>query len=106
MDERARRVVMNEAVFRQVNEALSFFQNPEPSLDLVCECGRTACAERISMSRGEYEQMRGDPTLFAVLKGHEIRGLESVVQKRNGYDVVQKHPMTHRLAEETDPRSD
>jgi hypothetical protein len=106
MDERARRLVLNEAVFRQANEALVGFQNPELSLDLMCECGRADCVEKVEMSRSEYERLRADPTLFAVVRGHEIAEVESVVETRAGYDVVQKHPETHDLAEETDPRSD
>jgi hypothetical protein len=106
MDERARRLVLNEAVFRQANEALVGFQNPEQSLDLMCECGRADCVEKVEMSRSEYERLRADATLFAVVRGHEIAEVESVVETRAGYDVVQKHPETHDLAEETDPRSD
>ena len=106
MDERARRLLLNEAVFRQANEALVWFQNPEQSLDLMCECGRADCVEKVEMSRSEYERLRADPTLFAVVSGHEIAEVESVVETRAGYDIVQKHPETHDLAEETDPRSD
>ena len=106
MDERARRLVLNEAVFRQANEALVGFQNPEQALDLMCECGRADCVAKIEMSRSEYERLRADTTLFAVVRGHEIAEVESVVETRAGYDVVQKHPETHDLAEETDPRSD
>jgi hypothetical protein len=106
MDERERRVVLNEAVFRQANEALVWFQDSETALDLMCECGRADCVAKIEMSRSEYERLRADPTLFAVVRGHEIAGFERVVEAREGYDVVQKHLETHDLAEETDPRSD
>jgi hypothetical protein len=105
MDERARRVVLNEAVFRQANEALVWFQNSESTLDLMCECGRADCVAKIEMSRSEYEQLRADPTLFAVVRGHEISGVERVVEAREGYDVVEKHLETHDLAEDTHPRS-
>jgi hypothetical protein len=106
MDEGARRVVLNEAVFRQANEALVWFQDSEPALDLMCECGRPDCVAKVEMSRSEYERLRADPSLFAVVRGHEIAGFERIVEAREGYDVVQKHPETHDLAKETDPRSD
>jgi hypothetical protein len=105
MDERARRLLLNEAVFRTANEAMVWFQNAELKLDLMCECGRADCVAKVEMSRSEYEQLRADPTLFAVVRGHEIADVERVVEAREGYDVVQKHPETHDLAEETDPRS-
>jgi hypothetical protein len=106
MDERNRRVALNEAVFRQANEALVSLQNPELPLDLLCECGRRDCVDKIEMNRPEYEQLRADPTLFAVVRGHEVQGVEDVVELADGYDVVQKRPETHELVRETDPRSD
>jgi hypothetical protein len=106
MDERERRVVMNEAVFRQANESLVAFQTTDVALDLLCECGRADCVEKIEMGRSEYEHLRADPTQFAVTRGHEVAGVESVVEQRNGYDIVKKHLPSHELAEETDPRTD
>jgi hypothetical protein len=106
MDERERRVVLNEAVFRQANESLVSLQNPDLPLDLMCECGRADCVNKIEMMRSEYEQLRADPTQFAVVRGHEVHGVEDVVELRDGYDVVQKRPETHVLARETDPRAD
>ena len=105
MDNRAPRVALNEAVFRQANESLVSLQSPELPLDLMCECGRRDCIEKIEMNRFEYEQLRADPTLFAVVRGHEVQGLEDVVELGDGYDVVQKRPETHELVRETDPRS-
>jgi hypothetical protein len=106
MDERARRIALNEAVFRQANESLVSLQNPELPLDLMCECGRPDCVDKIEMNRPEYEKLRADPTLFAVVRGHEVQGLEYVVELRDGYDVVKKNPEAYELTRETDPRSD
>jgi hypothetical protein len=105
MDERTRRVALNEAVFRQANESLVSLQSPELPLDLMCECGRGDCVDKIEMNRSEYEHLRADPTLFAVVRGHEVQGLEDVVVFGDGYDVVQKRPEAHELVRETDPRS-
>jgi hypothetical protein len=105
MDDRERRVLLNEAVFRQANDAVAWLKSTDEVLDLMCECGRPDCAATIEMSRSEYERLRADPTLFAVVSGHEIAGFERVIEAREGYDVVQKHPETHDLAEQTDPRS-
>jgi hypothetical protein len=106
---REERIGMNEAVFRDVNERIqdvanSFEMTSEP-LDLICECGDASCVERISLSRGEYEQMRSDPQLFAVSPGHVVPDVEKVVANRPGYDVVRKYKgITAEIAQKTDPR--
>jgi hypothetical protein len=108
--ERAERIGLNEAVFREVNERISdlagqFGLDQEP-LDLVCECGDPACVERISISRDAYEQLRSDPTHFAVFPGHEQPDVESVVERNGPYDVVRKHEGgPAEVARGTDPRS-
>ena len=100
---------MNEAVFREVNErvndlAHSFDLQHRP-LDLVCECGDGTCTQQIGVPAQEYEELRADPTLFAVFPGHEAPEVERVVERREGYDVVRKHAgEPARLAQRTDPR--
>ncbi|HSL64214.1 MAG TPA: hypothetical protein VK874_06095 [Gaiellaceae bacterium] len=94
MDERARRVGLNEALFREVNERIrdvseSFVSAPQ-ELSIVCECGHLDCAEQISIPVGEYERVRAQPTTFAVLPGHVIPDLEDVVETTDGYVVVRK----------------
>jgi hypothetical protein len=108
-DERTRRVGMNEAVFREVNERLEElageFGVRDERLELICECGNLSCADRIRMSAEEYEELRRDPTRFAIVPGHEIAEVESVVAHREGYSVVRKLPGTPAaVAEDTNPR--
>ena len=108
---REERIGMNEAVFRDVNEriqdvATAFDLTSEP-LDLICECGDASCVQRISISRDEYEQMRADPHLFAIAPGHEAPGVEDVVDRRTGYDIVRKRDGAPAdIAENTDPRGE
>ena len=110
MDEqRKRRIGLNEAVFRDVNEriedAADSLQLGEVTLSLVCECGDVACVQHITLRRAEYEEVRASPTQFAVYPGHEIPELEDVVEKRDGYDIIRKRDdATAEVAEETDPR--
>jgi hypothetical protein len=110
MEERKRRIGLNEAVFRQVNESLQSlnegFGTITDTMVLICECGDPACADQIEMSVREYEQVRADPALFAVTPGHETVEVEGVVRKGAGYDVVRKNAgLPSRVAEATDPRS-
>ena len=95
MDERARRVGENEAVYRAVNERIrglneSFGPGSEP-LRIICECGDLTCADRLEVPPAEYERVRADPTLFFVVDGHEIPDLEDVVERADGYTLVCKH---------------
>jgi len=108
--ERARRIGLNEALFRQVNEELeeladTFRPHSEP-LELICECGNLECAERIRLDRSEYQRLRSDALLFAVAHGHELPDVEEIVERHPGYDVVRKQDAeARRVAEQTDPRS-
>jgi hypothetical protein len=109
MDERELRVGLNEAVYRQVNERLQdlneAFATVTDTMKIVCECGSGTCTEEISLTPVEYEQLRADPHLFAVVRGHEVPEVESVVDKRETYDIVKKdHGSPKRIAEFTDPR--
>ncbi len=109
MNERDRRIGLNEAVFRQVNEQITDladrFELGDRELDLICECGDAGCVERIVMPASEYEAIRADATQFAVYPGHEQPDVESVVAKGKAYNVVQKHAgEPAELARQTDPR--
>ena len=111
MDERERRVGLNEAVFREVNERLKdlnrAFTAVTDTMDLVCECADTTCAAHITMPPDEYEAIRAEPTHFAVVVGHVVEGdSERVVAHRGGYDVVEKLGEAAEVAEQTDPNSD
>jgi hypothetical protein len=108
--ERERRLGLNEAVFREVNERIedaaeSFGVEDQP-LSLVCECGDPTCVAQISMTRSAYEELRTDPTHFAVASGHEIAGVDELIERRKGYDVIRKSEgAPAEAARETDPRS-
>jgi hypothetical protein len=110
VDERQRRIGQNEALFRKVNErlndlgdALSAFSGV---LAIVCECGNLNCAEMLSITPHDYEQLRSEPTWFAVAPGHEVAAVETVVTRHDGYDIVEKRAgAPAEVAEETDPRS-
>ena len=109
MDERKRRIGLNEAVFREANERIEelnqTFATLTDQLVLVCECGHADCTEKISMSAAEYEELRADSAHFAIVHGHEIPDVEQVVDEREGYDVVRKDDgVARRIAEVTDPR--
>ena len=109
MGSREERIGLNEAVFREVNERIEDlaegFGLVSQPLDLVCECGDGSCLQRITMTHAEYEELRSDSHRFAVYPGHESPDLEQVVDRREGYDIVQKEEgIPEQIAERTDPR--
>jgi hypothetical protein len=109
-DERARRVGLNEAIFRQVNEQIRDlnrdFGTTEDTMNVICECGNADCAERLDVRVQEYERVRSDSRHYVIARGHDIPSVEHVVEQGEGYDVVQKDEgEAAELSKELDPRS-
>jgi hypothetical protein len=58
------------------------------------------------MSRPEFESLRSESHQFAVYPGHAAPDVETVVARRDGYDIVKKDEGVPRvIAEQTDPRA-
>jgi hypothetical protein len=106
MDAQGRqRVAMNETTFRKVNEGMEAGQEPPGLLTFLCECGRLGCNRLIELTQSEYEAVRADSTTFAIIEGHEIEGVEDVVERHERYAVVRKRGTPEEeVAENTDPR--
>lgn len=108
--ERARRVVHNEALFRQVNETIEDLNEGMGELTgdfaVVCECGELACMEQILVEKAAYERARSNPVWFLVKPGHELPDVEHVVRTGEGYVMVEKDPPEAKaFATDTDPRA-
>lgn len=109
-DDRARRVGLNEAIFRQVNEQIRDINRDlaedESTMTVICECGNADCAERLEIGVAAYEQVRSDARLYVIAHGHEIPAVEQVIEEADGYDVVQKDEgVPAELSRKLDPRS-
>jgi hypothetical protein len=110
IEQHKKRVVENEILFRDVNERLKGvsegFGDVLPEFEIICECGNAVCTNRISMTLGDYEQLRSAGTHFAIRRGHESLDIETIVEDRGGYLVVEKDPgRAAELARESDPRA-
>jgi hypothetical protein len=107
-DERARRIGLNESIFRSLNEDLEKLADRTghgSRLTLICECGRAECTDRIEMPRERYERLRADPLAFAVVPGHEQLEFEDVIGREDGLTVVRKRgEAAAEVARETDLR--
>ena len=106
---REERVARNEALFREVNERIKELNEDAPAetaSEFVCECGDPACTEPVSLTVREYEEVRRDPTDFAVLPGHVVPEVEVVIASNDRFAVVRKNePQAARVAVREDPRS-
>lgn len=107
-DDLQRRLASNEAVFREVNEGIERGQWPgdEPKpVGFRCECARLGCNLLVELTLAEYERVRADPRHFLMIPGHEVAELEVVVERNNGYVVVEKPDEAGEKAQDSDPRS-
>ena len=106
---REERVARNEALFREVNEQIKQVNEDAPAAAetaFVCECGDPECTGPVSLSLVEYEEVRADPTHFAILPGHVHPEVEVVVAHNDRFAVVRKNePQAARIAVREDPRS-
>ena len=88
---RKRLVAANEALAREVNEAIERGQWPgeekEPAA-YRCECARSDCNRLIELTPAEYERVRERPRQFFVVPGHEEPDVETVVEATDTYAVV------------------
>jgi hypothetical protein len=102
---RERRAGENENLFRRVNERVEELSRGLDDLSLVCECSRVDCVERLSaVSIPEYEEVRRHPQRFFVAAGHERPDVETVVEERHGYLIVEKRGAAGEAAHDGDPR--
>lgn len=110
MDDRARRIAENEALFRDLNEevgavAHSFSGTGEDrAFDFLCECGDSACAQRVPVTLMKYEALRSSPLRFVVVPGHEIPEVERVIEATPEYSVIEKFGEAAEIVRDRDPR--
>lgn len=109
MDVREKRLGLNEAVFREVNERINglakLFKWGEPeALDLICECRDATCIQRIEITRAEYKAVRAVDTQFALYPGHADPEIERVISSHKGYEVVAKQGDAAEVARDLSSR--
>jgi hypothetical protein len=98
----------NEAIFREINEAIER-AHPSAAADrnaaFRCECSDPGCADLVSLAPSRYERIRSHPRRFLLRPGHEDQAIERVVERGPGYVVVEKVGEAGREAHARDPRS-
>jgi hypothetical protein len=90
--DREQRIIENEKLFREVNERVAQmapgFSGPDPVW--VCECGDETCFEKVRIPLADYQEIRARNDRFFVKPGHEKVDVERIVDRRDGYLVVEK----------------
>jgi hypothetical protein len=104
-EDRQRRLALNEALAREVNEvvdglAAGWF-DPEEPIEFRCECVDVGCEERVPLTRDEYLGVRSNRYWFIVVPGHEALEVERVVRRAREFVVVEKLGAGRDVADET-----
>lgn len=98
-----------EALFRDVNERIATTAEHFGSDDaeFVCECADPKCVKRLEVPLEVYEGVRADPTTFILATGHEEESIETVVDERRRYQIVEKvNRKVVEVVKKLDPRAD
>ena len=110
MNARDQRLAENEIIFREVNERvreLAAGHGPDLHVyEFYCECSNADCTFHIEATVADYEAVRAHPARFLVSPAHALPEIERVVDRHEGWWVVEKIGEAAELAEERDPRDD
>jgi hypothetical protein len=84
----------NSALFRQVNgrilEVNGGWGNPAEPIGFLCECGDADCTAVVSVTVDEFRKVDSVPNRLLVVRGHEAPDADAVVERVNGYFVVDR----------------
>ena len=97
----------NEALFREINERIeagTWVSSPADRLAFTCECAALRCNVLVELTVSEYESVRAHPRHFLLAPGHELPAIETVVDRGEGYVVVEKTGDAAKAAKASDPR--
>jgi hypothetical protein len=70
---------------REINER---FGHGMGSYDILCECGRGGCLQRIEIPVSAYAEVRADDHRYLVAPGHEWSQADKIVGGGSTYSVV------------------
>lgn len=104
---REERLANNEALFREGNERMAGWEERQTveSVDrYLCECADTECRDKVTLARPEYEHVRSNSRWFVVVPGHAIPDVETVIERNDGWAIIEKDPEVTETVQATDPR--
>ena len=103
------RIATNNATFREANERISAAAGSygiETPIPFICECSDPSCSSIIRLSLDDYEKVRANSRHFVNIPGHEAAsmGAAVVVERRDGYSIVEKTGRAGEVVDELDER--
>ncbi len=109
MNDRERRLAENEALFREVNEqveAIASRQGDEEHVyEFYCECANADCTMLVAVTLAGYEDVRASGRRFLITPNHALPEVEDVVERHEGWWVIEKRGESGAYAEKLDPRN-
>ena len=97
--------LQSRRLHREVNERIAdltkrfaLYPASDPSMIVVCECGREDCLTLVETRLSEYEAVREGPTRWVVVSAHIDELTDSILARRNGYALI--HQASSRLSTE------
>jgi hypothetical protein len=105
MNPRDERIAKNEAVFRAANREIEEADKEaggDGVLEVLCECGQEGCSGLISLTVADYDSVHSQEDRFVVVPGHESPEIETVVERREAYFVVDKFGEAEEIAEDAE----
>lgn len=100
---RKKRMGRNEALFREINDYIADVSQTIPTsetFEILCECARLNCVEKIGITNESYVAARGGDDTFIVLRGHHLPEVERIVAEEDGFLLVEKVGEARAGAEE------
>jgi hypothetical protein len=94
-------------MFRLANERASEWEERHADAEAelyACECSNRECRERMSLRRADYEKVRADAGQFVLIPGHEVPDVETVIERQEGWVIVEKAPEVRETVERFDLR--
>jgi hypothetical protein len=85
-------ITRNEQAARDLNESTAddASRGVTPGIEFACECGESACMERLVLALERWLEIHERKDRFVVKPGHEIPDVERVVADAGSYRVVEK----------------
>jgi hypothetical protein len=107
--QREERVAENEAMFRVANERMAGWEEHHATSAVepyFCECAAPECREHVDLRKDDYERIRSDSRRFVIVPGHELPDVETVIERNEGWAIIEKAPEVTDTVEALDPRRD
>lgn len=84
---RDERVARAEEFFKRVNDTMRN-ELGDGDGNFLCECGNIACTEKLALDAEDLRLLHSIEGYFAVLPGHQIPEIETLVKENGRYAIV------------------